>query len=78
MRTKLQGGIVVGFEGGSHRLIRDGVVVWEDDRLVFVGKEYLQPVDRTLTATDRLIIPGLIDLHWHAGIRLCLKSRFCD
>jgi 5-methylthioadenosine/S-adenosylhomocysteine deaminase len=69
MRTKLQGGIVVGFEGGSHRLIRDGVVVWEDDRLVFVGKEYLQPVDRTLTATDRLIIPGLIDLHWHAGIR---------
>jgi cytosine/adenosine deaminase-related metal-dependent hydrolase len=69
MRTKLQGGVVVGFDGSSHRLIRDGVVVWDDDRICFVGKTYTQPVDRTIDATDRLIIPGLIDLHWHAGVR---------
>jgi cytosine/adenosine deaminase-related metal-dependent hydrolase len=69
MRTKLQGGIIVGFDEGSHQLIRDGVIVWEDEHLIFVGKEYLQPVDRTIIATDRLIIPGLIDLHWHAGVR---------
>jgi 5-methylthioadenosine/S-adenosylhomocysteine deaminase len=69
MRTKLQGGVVVGFDGRSHVLIRDGVVVWEDDRITFVGKAFEQPVDRTLRAADRLIIPGLINLHWHAGIR---------
>lgn len=69
MRTKLQGGIVVGYDGRSHVLIRHGVVVWEDDRIVFVGKNYPQAVDRTLSAPHRLIIPGLIDLHWHAGIR---------
>jgi 5-methylthioadenosine/S-adenosylhomocysteine deaminase len=69
MRTKLQGGVVVGFDGGSHVLIRDGVVVWEDDHITFVGKQFNQPVDRTLQATDRLIIPGLVDLHWHAGVR---------
>jgi len=69
MRTKLQGGIVVGYDGRSHVLIRHGVVVWEDDRIVFVGKAYPQVVDRTLSAPHRLIIPGLIDLHWHAGIR---------
>jgi cytosine/adenosine deaminase-related metal-dependent hydrolase len=69
MRTKLQGGVVVGFDGRSHVLIRDGVVVWEDDRLTFVGKAFSEPVDRTLQATDRLIMPGLIDLHWHAGVR---------
>jgi len=69
MRTKLQGGIVVGFDGHSHGLIRDGVVVWEDDRITFVGKEFQQPADRTIQAADRLIIPGLINLHWHAGIR---------
>lgn len=69
MRTKLQGGVVVGFNGQSHVLIRDGVVVWEDDRIVFVGKHYEQTVDRTLRATNRLIMPGLINLHWHAGIR---------
>jgi 5-methylthioadenosine/S-adenosylhomocysteine deaminase len=69
MRTKLQGGIVVGFNGQSHVLLRGGVVVWEDDRITYVGREYTQPVDRTLSAPDRLIIPGLIDLHWHAGVR---------
>lgn len=69
MRTKLQGGVVVGHNGHSHALIRNGVVVWEDDRILFVGKEYASPVDRTLAAPGRLIIPGLIDLHWHAGIR---------
>ncbi len=69
MRTKLQGGIVVGFDGQSHVLIRDGVVVWEDDRITFVGKVYAQPVDRTLVAADRLITPGFVNLHWHAGVR---------
>jgi cytosine/adenosine deaminase-related metal-dependent hydrolase len=69
MRTKLQGGIVVGFDGRSHVLINNGVVVWDEDRITFVGKDYQQPVERTLQAIDRLVIPGLINLHWHAGIR---------
>jgi 5-methylthioadenosine/S-adenosylhomocysteine deaminase len=69
MRTKLQGGIVVGFDGRSHTLIRDGVVVWEDDRITYVGRDHTQPADRTIMAADRLIIPGLINLHWHAGVR---------
>jgi cytosine/adenosine deaminase-related metal-dependent hydrolase len=60
---------VVGFDGRSHVLIRDGVVVWDDDRIVFVGKRFAPPVERTIHAADRLIIPGLIDLHWHAGVR---------
>src|SRR5437773_1343737 len=45
MRTKLQGGTVVGFNGRSHVLIRDGVVVWEDDRITFVGQVYDGPVE---------------------------------
>lgn len=69
MRTKLQGGTVVGFDGQSHVLIRDGVVVWEDDRVVFVGRDDGQPVDRTIHAPGRLVMPGLIDLHWHSGVR---------
>jgi 5-methylthioadenosine/S-adenosylhomocysteine deaminase len=69
MRTKLQGGVVVGFDGQSHVLIRNGVVVWEDDRIIFVGKAFDQPVDQTLQAPERLIMPGLINLHWHAGVR---------
>ena len=69
MRIKLQGGTVVGYNGQSHVLIRDGVVVWEDDRITYVGRDDGQSADRTLQAVDRLIIPGLINLHWHGGIR---------
>jgi cytosine/adenosine deaminase-related metal-dependent hydrolase len=69
MRTKLQGGIVVGFDGQTHVLIRDGVVVWEDDHIIFVGKTYTDTVQRTIQAPERLIMPGLINLHWHAGVR---------
>ena len=29
MRTKLQGGTIVGFDRYTHVLMRDGVVVWE-------------------------------------------------
>ena len=45
MRTKLQGGVVVGFDGQSHVLIQDGVVVWEDDHIVFVGSVLLLNCD---------------------------------
>ena len=69
MRTKLQGGTVVGHNGQSHVLIRDGVVIWEDDRITYVGQDRSQAADRTLQAADRLIIPGLINLHWHGGVR---------
>jgi hypothetical protein len=37
MRTKLQGGIGVGFDGQSHTRIRGGIIVWEDDRITYVG-----------------------------------------
>jgi hypothetical protein len=39
MQTKLQGGIVIGFDGQSHTLIRGGVIVWEDDRITYVGND---------------------------------------
>jgi hypothetical protein len=69
MRTAFQGGVVVGFDGQSHVRIRDGVVIWEDDRIVYVGNDATQPVDRTIQARARLIIPGFVNLHWHAGVR---------
>ena len=37
LRGLIRGGWVVGFGGRTHTLIRDGVVVWEDGRIVNVG-----------------------------------------
>jgi len=68
MRTLIQGGDVVGFDGNEHRLIRDGVVVFEDATIVAVGRTYAGPVDRRIDARGMLICPGFINTHVHVGI----------
>jgi 5-methylthioadenosine/S-adenosylhomocysteine deaminase len=67
-RTKIQGGWVVGFDGQGHRLLRDGVVVLEGDRIVHVGASFEGEVDSTIDARGkRLVAPGLVNTHAHAG-----------
>src|SRR3989454_4760291 len=68
MKTVIQGGYVVGFDGQEHEIIRDGVVVFDRDRIEFVGKEYGQPVDKKIDARGCLVSPGFIDTHFHSGI----------
>src|SRR5581483_10532816 len=57
---------VVAYHDGGHRLLRRGAVVFEDDRVVFVGRRFPGPVDRRVDVTGRLVLPGLINLHCHA------------
>jgi cytosine/adenosine deaminase-related metal-dependent hydrolase len=66
-RTLVKGGWVVGFENGGHTLIRDGVVLIERDRVVHVGTGVDGQVERTIDATGKLVSPGFIDTHVHAG-----------
>ena len=40
MKTIIQGGYVVAFDGQGHRIIRDGIVVYKDDKIIHVGKSY--------------------------------------
>ena len=47
MRTLIQGGWVVGFDGRSHQLFRDGTLVFEDNTIVHVGPRFEGQVDRT-------------------------------
>jgi 5-methylthioadenosine/S-adenosylhomocysteine deaminase len=67
MRTLVQGGWVVGFNGQGHELIRDGVVVYEDDRIVHVGGRFDGQADRTIDARGKLVSPGFVNCHLHAG-----------
>jgi len=53
---------VVGHAAGRHRLLRDGEVVFERDRIVFVGFDYPGPVARRIDYGHALIGPGFIDL----------------
>ncbi|MBI4283506.1 MAG: amidohydrolase family protein [Chloroflexi bacterium] len=65
MRTLITGGYVVGFNGTSHEILKDGVVVFEDDSVSFVGFSYAGLVDRTIEARGKLILPGFINTHLH-------------
>ena len=69
MRTSIKASWIVGHEAGHHRLIRDGVVVYEGNRIIHVGKTFDGPFDSTIDATDKLVAPGFIDTHVHTGHR---------
>jgi len=66
MRTLIQGGDIVAYHDGGHRLLRGGVLVIDDDRVAFVGRRYDGPVDRRVDAVGKLVIPGLVNIHCHA------------
>ena len=68
MKTLIQGGYVVGFNSTEHEIFKDGVVVFEGNRIEFAGKEYAQPVDEKIDARGCLVSPGFIDTHFHSGI----------
>jgi len=74
MRTAIKAGWVVGYDNGGHTLIRHGVVVYEDNRILSVGASFDGSVDREIDASDKLVAPGFIDTHIHYGIGLRIAS----
>jgi putative selenium metabolism protein SsnA len=64
----LHGGTVL-TGGRDGRIVADGAVVWEGDRVAAVGSaadlRAAHPGARTLNAHGGLIMPGFIDLHTH-------------
>lgn len=68
MRTIIHGGWVVGFSGRGHELLPNGVVVYEDDRVIFTGYGFDGEVDQRIDATGKLVSPGLINCHIHADV----------
>ena len=69
MRTLVRGGWVVGFAGGGHTLVPEGVVVYDDDRIVHVGRRFEGRVDAEIDGRGMLVCPGFIDTHVHSGHR---------
>ncbi len=53
---------VVGHRDGSHRLLRDGEVVIEGGKILFVGHGFPGTVARRIDFGEALISPGFIDL----------------
>ncbi len=53
---------VVGHQEGRHCLFENGEVVFEGDRIVYVGYHYPGPVTRRIDYGQSLIAPGFVDL----------------
>jgi cytosine/adenosine deaminase-related metal-dependent hydrolase len=67
MRTLIEGGWVVAFNGASHEVFEQGSVVFEDDRIVHAGGPYAGPADVRLSARGKLVSPGFINTHVHTA-----------
>lgn len=50
----------------SKEVIENGICVYQDNRIVYVGKE-MQVADKVIDAKNDYLIPGFIDLHCHGG-----------
>lgn len=60
--TRLRAAWVVGYRDGDHCLLADGEVVWQGERILFVGFDYPGEVDEEINAGNCLVGPGFIDL----------------
>jgi 5-methylthioadenosine/S-adenosylhomocysteine deaminase len=69
MRTKIEATWIVGHENGEHRLLRDGVLIYEDNKIVYLGQAFDGDVDTVIDAHGKLVCPGFIDTHVHSGHR---------
>ena len=67
MRTHVEGGWVVAFNGKSHEVHESGSVVYEDDKIVHAGPTYTGPADTKINARGKLVSPGFINTHVHTA-----------
>jgi 5-methylthioadenosine/S-adenosylhomocysteine deaminase len=51
----------------SHCYRRDNDVAFTDGEIVFVGKHFVGAVDEEIDGRDRLVMPGLVNIHSHPG-----------
>jgi cytosine/adenosine deaminase-related metal-dependent hydrolase len=70
MSTLIDGGTVIGFQDGKHVILRDAQVVYEKDRVTFVGRGYAGQVQNRVDARGKLVIPGLVNHHMAFGVHM--------
>lgn len=67
MSIGIKGKWIIAFDGEKHRLLRDGVVIVEGNKIIHVGKSYKGEVDRWIDADTHVVSPGFIATHVHAA-----------
>jgi 5-methylthioadenosine/S-adenosylhomocysteine deaminase len=60
--------------GGRHAFLEGGDLVYEADRISFVGRGYDGPRDEVIDARGMLLLPGFVDIHSHPATEPLLKG----
>lgn len=60
--TRIRAAWVVGYREGDHCLYADGEVVYQGDKILFVGHDYPGHIDEEIHVGNSLVGPGFIDL----------------
>lgn len=63
MKTKIQAKYIIGYANNDHILLENAEIVFEDDHILFVGRDYPEAVDKVISAGNALVSPGFIDLN---------------
>lgn len=63
MKTKIKSKYIVRYNGKDHEILLNGELVFEDQTIIYVGKEYSESVDEVINLGNALVSPGFIDLN---------------
>lgn len=69
MKTIIKNGIVISMDNTKDKYIQEDVVI-ENDKIIYVGNNYQKECDKTIDATGKIVMPGLINCHTHLGMSL--------
>ncbi len=64
-KTAIKASHIIAYDGKGHRHLEGGVVVYEGNTILYVGKEYPGAVEHSIDATGKVITPGFINTHAH-------------
>lgn len=63
---------------GGHAYLRDADVAFDAAGFVHVGGRYEGPFTAEISGRDRMVMPGLVNVHCHSGEEPVSKSLFED
>lgn len=69
MKTKITNAKVITMDN-KLKEVEELDVVYENDTIIYVGKDYNEEVDKVIDATGKILMPGLINCHTHLGMSL--------
>lgn len=70
MKTLIKNGYVITMDFKRKEVVEKLDILYNDDKICFVGKDYNGEYDEIIDATDKIVMPGLINCHTHIGMSL--------